>query len=76
MKENVINNVLTAFQTIEYKFSLSPFELFGVEIGLGWYGLIFPIVKEIIEYNIKNPNNEIFICEIKDKCGTLQINTG
>jgi len=52
-----------------------PFELFGIEHGYGWYGLTLPIIEEIRKYNIKHPNNEISITQIKEKMGHLEIYT-
>nr|AGS52920.1 hypothetical protein [uncultured bacterium contig00019] len=51
----------------------SPYELFGIEIGLGWYGLLLPVIKEIDDYNKLNPDNKITIEQIKEKFGTLRI---
>jgi hypothetical protein len=52
-----------------------PFELFGIEHGYGWYGLILPIISEIGHYNEKNPGHEISIEQIKEKFGTLRFYT-
>ena len=49
----------------------TPFELFGIEPGYGWYGLILPIINEINLYNKRNPGDEMTITQIKEKFGTL-----
>lgn len=54
---------------------LHPFELFGIEIGYGWYGLTLPIIKEIRLYNEKHPESKISIDQIKEKFGRLEIYT-
>jgi hypothetical protein len=50
-----------------------PFSLFGIEHGYGWYGLTLPIIEEIRLYNIANPDNQIYIDQIKEKFGSLRI---
>lgn len=50
-----------------------PFELFGIECGYGWYGLILPIYMKITKYNKNKPENEqIHIDQIKEKFGGLR----
>jgi len=49
-----------------------PFELFGIEHGFGWYGLILPIINELRIYNEQHPGDEISIDQIKEKYGTLR----
>jgi len=52
-----------------------PFELFGIEHGYGWYGLTLPIIEEIRRYNEKYPDSKIYINQIKEKWGRLEIYT-
>jgi hypothetical protein len=49
-----------------------PFELFGLEVGYGWYGLVLPIINEIQKFNEKYPDSTISITQIKEKWGTLR----
>lgn len=55
----------------------TPYELFGVECGKGWYELIDPILNYIIEYNKKQKREEdkIEVTQIKEKFGRLRIYT-
>ena len=52
---------------------LSPYELFGFEIGLGWYGLLLPVLEAISVYNKENPDEETHITQVKEKWGQLCI---
>jgi phage pi2 protein 07 len=68
--------VIKAIEKIENSAApMHPFELFGIEIGYGWYGLTLPIIKEIRRYNEKYPDDKIFINQIKEKWGRLEIYT-
>ena len=68
--------ILTAIEKIENNATpMHPFELFGIEHGYGWYGLTLPIIEEIRRYNEKNPDNKIYINQIKEKWGQLAIYT-
>ena len=49
-----------------------PFELFGVECGKGWYPLVLPILGYIDNYN-KNENSKIYVNQVKEKWGCLEI---
>lgn len=50
-----------------------PFELFGIECGYGWYGLILPLYFAIQKYNKDKPEEEqIHIDQIKEKFGGLR----
>jgi ribosomal protein S14 len=52
------------------------FELFGVECGKGWHGLIQPIFDYVKEYNRdKDVGERIVIRQIKEKYGSLRIYT-
>jgi len=31
----------------------SPWELFGIDVGYGWYGLVLPIINAIKRYNAR-----------------------
>lgn len=54
----------------------TPFELFGIECGKGWYKLIKPIFDYIEEYNKdKSENEKIVIMQCKEKWGGLRIYT-
>lgn len=59
------------------KMSIStPFDLFGVECGEGWFGLIQPVLDYIEKYNSdKEENDKITIDQIKEKWGSLRIYT-
>lgn len=50
---------------------LTPFELFGAEVGKGWRPLVKPIYKRIRELNKAGANIEID--QIKEKWGELCI---
>ena len=66
--------ILTAIGKIENSTTpMHPFELFGIEHGYGWDGLTLPIIEEIRRYNEKNPDNKIYINQIKEKWGRLEI---
>jgi hypothetical protein len=70
----IVKKVKKALKRIEKsKKPLHPFELFGIEHGYGWLGLTLPIIEEIRRYNEKNPENEIYIYQIKQKWGHLEI---
>lgn len=60
-----INTALTKLENIADRLS-------GFGIGLGWTGLLLPIIKEICKYNKEN-NGDIEISQIKEKYGTLRI---
>jgi len=49
----------------------SPWELFGVDVGYGWYGLVLPIINAIKQYNAENPDDELIISQVKEKWGQL-----
>jgi hypothetical protein len=52
----------------------SPFELFGVECGPGWYGLVYPIILYVNKWNDTAPEEKkIEIGQIKEKFGRLEI---
>jgi hypothetical protein len=72
----LIEKVIKAIDKMESSDrQLHPYELFGLETGLGWYGLILPLIKEIYEYNKQNPDKEITITQIKEKFGELRFYT-
>ncbi len=52
-----------------------PYYLFGVECGDGWKSIYQPIIDYIVEYNLKQDNdeNKIEIHQIKEKFGGLRI---
>lgn len=51
----------------------TPMDLFGIECGYGWYGLIYPVINMIKEYNKNVPKNDtIQITQIKEKWGGLR----
>ena len=55
----------------------TPWELFGVECGKGWYSLIEPILQYIQDYNKDKPDeNKIEVYQIKEKWGTLRLEIG
>ena len=47
----------------------TPFELFGVEVGKGWWPLVEPIYNRIQELN--KAGSHIEIVQVKEKCGEL-----
>jgi hypothetical protein len=50
-----------------------PFELFGIECGYGWYGLVLPLYFAIQKYNKdKFESEQIHIDQIKEKFGELR----
>lgn len=55
----------------------TPWELFGVECGKGWFPLIEPILRYIQSYNKdKSEENKIVVYQIKEKFGTLRLEIG
>lgn len=55
----------------------TPWELFGVECGKGWFSLIEPILQYIQSYNKdKSEENKIVVYQIKEKYGTLRFEIG
>lgn len=52
---------------------ITPYDEFGCECLPGWYGLIYPIIFDIEEYNKTHPNDQIKIFQIKEKLGELCI---
>ncbi len=55
----------------------TPWELFGVECGEGWYPLIEPILQYIQSYNKdRSEEHQIVVYQIKEKWGTLQLEIG
>lgn len=55
----------------------TPWELFGVECGEGWYPLIEPVLQYIKEYNKdKGDLDKITVYQIKEKWGVLQMDIG
>jgi len=74
IKESVISKVIKAINKAESSSRpLSPYELFGFEIGLGWYGLLLPVLQAISVYNIENPDDETYVEQVKEKWGQLCI---
>lgn len=59
----------------KYKVTPTSFELFGVECGKGWYGLLQPIIDYINEYNktIEKEEDKLVPLQIKEKFGGLRI---
>ena len=52
----------------------TPWELFGVECGEGWFPLIEPILQYIQSYNKdKAEEYQIVVYQIKEKWGILQL---
>ena len=51
----------------------TPYELFGWEIGEGWFKIVEPVVKSIEEYNSQSKGGNIEIAQIKEKWGGLEI---
>lgn len=47
----------------------TPYELFGVECGDGWKGLLKPIFDYIEKYNSEHTKNPIVIEQVKEKFG-------
>jgi len=71
---DLIKKIMRSIKKIdESRTPKHPFELFGIEHGYGWLGLTLPIIEEVRRYNIKNPENEIKIDQIKEKYGSLRI---
>ena len=71
---DLIKKVRRAFEKIEESNTpKDPFSLFGIEHGYGWYGLTMPIIEEIRLHNNTNPDNQIYIDQIKEKFGSLRI---
>ena len=55
----------------------TPWELFGVECGEGWFSLIEPILQYIQSYNKdKAEEYQIVVYQIKEKWGILQLEIG
>ena len=55
----------------------TPWELFGVECGEGWFPLIEPILQYIQSYNTdKAEEYQIVVYQIKEKWGILQLEIG
>lgn len=55
----------------------TPWELFGVECGEGWFPLIEPILQYIQSYNKdKAEEYQIVVYQIKEKWGILQLEIG
>jgi hypothetical protein len=55
----------------------TPWELFGVECGKGWFPLIEPILQYIQSYNKdKAEEYQIVVYQIKEKWGILQLEIG
>lgn len=53
-----------------------PLELFGIECGEGWYGIIAALIRYIEDYNEKNTDVEpIRVQQIKEKFGELRFYT-
>ena len=50
----------------------TPYELFGVECGDGWKGLLKPIFDYIEKYNSEHTKNPIVIEQVKEKFGQLR----
>lgn len=50
-------------------------ELFGVECGEGWYGIIAALIKYIEEYNETHSDEPIIVHQIKEKFGELRFYT-
>jgi hypothetical protein len=54
----------------------TPYYLFGIECGKGWYPLIQPVIDYIDDYNKdKDDNNMIRITQVREKYGSLRIYT-
>lgn len=54
----------------------TPFELFNVECGKGWFELLKPIFNYIEEYNKDESNTEkIEVLQVKEKFGGLRFYT-
>jgi len=67
-------NFLKAIKKIEESNTpKDPFTLFGIDHYYGWYGLTLPIIEEVRLYNIKHPDDQIQIQQIKEKFGGLRI---
>ncbi len=49
----------------------TPFELFGIEVGKGWWPLVYPIYHKIQELN--KSGAKIEIRQVKEKWGALCI---
>ena len=48
-----------------------PIELFGLEIGKGWFPLVEPIIDRVQDLN--ENGSDVKILQIKEKWGALQI---
>lgn len=59
----------------ELKHPQYPIDLYDIECGYGWYGIIFPIINYINKYNKDNPESTIEIYQIKEKFGGLRFYT-
>jgi hypothetical protein len=77
MKNEVCGTLYEKFNEDESKsFSPTPYNLFGVECGRGWYPLIQPVFDYIDEYNKdKDEKYCISVLQVKEKYGTLRIYT-
>ena len=47
------------------------YEIYGLETPKEWYPYIKPILDYVEKYNIFHPDNEMIICQIKEKFGYL-----
>lgn len=55
----------------------TPWELFGVDCGEGWFPLIKPLLKYIEDYNKeKTEEKKMVVYQIKEKWGRLVIDVG
>lgn len=55
----------------------TPWELFGVDCGEGWFPLIKPVLEYIEDYNKdKSEEKKTVVYQVKEKWGTLVIEAG
>lgn len=74
-KEEIITGLSDLKSKVEESSNrlMHPFELFGIECGYGWYGLVLPLYVAIQRYNRDKPEEErINIDQIKEKWGGLR----
>lgn len=72
--EDRLNSLVSKLER-ELKHPQHPIDLYDIECGYGWYGIIFPIIAYIEEYNKKHEDNPIIIYQIKEKFGGLRFYT-
>ena len=82
LARQIIENYVTKIQNEYYGLKDEdkrpgwPMELFGVECGRGWYGIVASLIKYIEEYNSSQPvDKHIVVNQVKEKYGELRFYT-